>query len=300
MDIAFIGLGKMGLPMAINLLTVCPDLIVHSASGRHYATLQGLGARPTDERQVLGGCDIVFLSLPNEQAIEDVLFSSQGIAQWMSPGSIVVDTSTVGFGPAQAAERRLCDLGVHFLDAPVSGMAARAVEGTLTVMCGGDLQVLERVRPYLHVMASNIIHMGAAGTGQLAKLVNQLLYNINCAALAEILPMASKLGLEPQKVAEVVNSGTGRSHASTYFLPHILAGCFDTAYPLQDAYKDMRNGARISADLGIPLPVLAAATCTYQQAMLQGHGNEDKGAMIKVYESLLNVKFRAPTTALSS
>ncbi|MFP3498613.1 NAD-binding protein, partial [Pseudomonas sp. SIMBA_059] len=107
-----------------------------------------------------------------------------------------------------------------------------------------------------------ILHMGPVGSGQLAKLINQLLYNINIAALAEILPMACKLGLDAQQVSRVVNTGTGRSHASEYFLPHILAGSFTSSYPLQDAYKDMRHGAQLSAEMGLPLPVLAAATAT--------------------------------------
>ncbi|MGE8059013.1 NAD(P)-dependent oxidoreductase [Pseudomonas sp. NPDC089547] len=295
MTIAFIGLGQMGLPMAINLLQFSPGLRVHSASGRAYPELLGLGAQPTDDPQMLGRCELVFLSLPDADVVEEILFSPDtGIAKWMASGSTVVDTSTVDHDRTLSIAERLAALGVAYLDAPVSGMAARAVDGTLTVMCGGDPQVLEAVRPYLQSMASNILHMGGVGSGQLAKLVNQLLYNINCAALAEVLPMACKLGLDPQQLAEVVNSGTGRSHASTYFLPHILAGRFDTAYPLQDAYKDMRHGMKVSAGLGSPLPVLSAAMTTYQQALLQGHGADDKGAMIKVYESLLNVQFRAP------
>ncbi|MND23953.1 2-hydroxy-3-oxopropionate reductase [compost metagenome] len=295
MAVGFIGLGQMGLPMAKNLLKVCPQLRVNSASGRAYPELKSLGAVATDDRRLLAQCQTVFLSLPDDEVIEEVLFSIQGIVQWMEPGSIIVDTSTVGHAQTLAIANRLAASNIRFLDAPVSGMATRAVDGTLTAMCGGEPEVLNEIRPYLEAMASNIVHMGAAGTGQLAKLVNQLLYNINCAALAEILPMACKVGLDPQKITQVVNSGTGRSHASSYFLPQILAGSFDTAYPLQDAYKDMRHGAQLSMGQGIPLPVLAAATSTYQQALLQGLGSEDKGAMIKVYESLLNVKFRAST-----
>ena len=142
-------------------------------------------------------------------------------------------------------------------------MAQRAVDGTLTLMSGGDAKALEAVRPYLQSMASNILPMGPVGSGQLTKLVNQLLYNINCAALAEILPMASKLGPDPRLLSEVVNTGTGRSHASSYFLPHILAGRFHTAYPLQEAYKDMHHGVNVAAELDSPMPVLTAAMTTY-------------------------------------
>jgi len=297
MSIAFIGLGQMGLPMATHLLRAHPGLRVSSASGRAYPQLERLGACPTDDRRVLAACDTVFLCLPDEQTVEELLFSEQGLAQWMRPGSTVVDTSTIGYTQAVEAGRRLAALGLRFMDAPVSGMPQRAADATLTAMCGGEPEVFARMLPYLQTMASTILHMGPVGNGQLAKLINQLLYNINTAALAEIMPMACKLGLDAQQITQVVNSGTGRSHASEYFLPQILANNFSSGYALQSAYKDMRHGAQISAEMGLPLPVLGAATTTYQTALLRGHGSEDKGAMIKVFEALLDVQFRhAPAT----
>ena len=279
MNIAFIGLGQMGRPMATNLLRAFPGLMVHTASGRVYGEL--------------ADSDLVFLSLPDDQVVNNVLFGVEGIAQWMRPGSTVVDTSTMGYTQTLDIAARLTALGIRFIDAPVSGMPARAVDGSLTAMCGGSESVFNEVLPYLKAMASNTLYMGGTGTGQLTKLINQLLFDINCAALAEILPMSLKLGLDPEKVTAVVNSGTGRSHASEFFLPHILANEFGNGYPLKKAYKDLVSGSELSIRLGIPLPVLAAATATYQTALLQGHGDDDKGAMIKVYERLLDVKFRA-------
>lgn len=279
MNIAFIGLGQMGRPMATNLLRAFPGLMVHTASGRVYGEL--------------ADSDLVFLSLPDDQVVNNVLFGVEGIAQWMRPGSTVVDTSTMGYTQTLDIAARLTALGIRFIDAPVSGMPARAVDGSLTAMCGGSESVFNEVLPYLKAMASNTLYMGGTGTGQLTKLINQLLFDINCAALAEILPMSLKLGLDPEKVTAVVNSGTGRSHASEFFLPHILANEFGNGYPLKKAYKDLVSGSQLSVRLGIPLPVLAAATATYQTALLQGHGDDDKGAMIKVYERLLDVKFRA-------
>jgi 3-hydroxyisobutyrate dehydrogenase-like beta-hydroxyacid dehydrogenase len=293
MKIAFVGLGQMGRPMATNLLRVCPGLLVSTPSGRGYPELEALGAVPTDDRRALASSDIVFLSLPNEEVVEAFLFGVEGIAQWMRPGSTVVDTSTIGYTQTVELTGRLAARDIRFMDAPVSGMEARAVEGTLTAMCGGSEQVFDDIAPYLRSMASTLLHMGTNGTGQLAKLINQLLFDINCAALAEILPMAVKLGLDAEKVAAIVNSGTGRSYASEFFLPHILADRFGNGYPMKHAYKDLVSGAQLSTGLCIPLPMLAAATVTYQTALLQGHGDSDKGAMIKVYEHLLGVSFRA-------
>lgn len=297
MQIAFIGLGQMGQPMAINLLHDHPGLLVHSASSRAYSALRDLGAEATDDLRRLAASDIVFLCLPDAPTILDLLFGDQGIAQWMRPGSTIIDTSTVDYRQTVDIATQLEARNIRFMDAPVSGMPSRAADGTLTIMCGASAALFAEMQPYLQSMATTILHMGQAGNGQLTKLINQLLYDINCAALAEVLPMAVKLGLDAEKVSAVVNNGTGRSHASSYFLPHILAGRFDSAYPLGHAYKDLASAAHLSADLGIPLPLLSAATAIYQTALLQGHGSDDKGAMIKVYERLLGVEFRAAPPA---
>src|SRR5690606_34040435 len=150
--------------------------------------------------------------------------------------------------------------GIRFLDAPISGMQARAEDATLTIMCGGEHETFSAVKPWLDRMGNNVLFMGAAGSGQLMKLVNQLLFDINCAALAEVLPMASHMGLDPDKAAAVINSGTGRSYASEFFLPRILRDHFEDGYPLQAAYKDLVSAAELGARHCIPMPVLAAAT----------------------------------------
>ena len=172
-------------------------------------------------------------------------------------------------------------------------MEARAVDGTLTVMCGGERPVFDRIEPFLKHMGNQILFMGPAGSGQLTKLINQLLFDINCAGLAEILPMAVKMGLDPDQVGAVINSGTGRSYASEFFVPRMLKSGFSSGYPMKHAYKDLVSAAELGARLCIPMPVLAAATATYQTALLKGHGERDKGAMLLPFEELLGVQFRS-------
>ena len=293
MDIAFVGLGQMGRPMAINLLKSGARVTVSSASGKRHAELKTKGARATTDPAEIARADIVFLSLPGTEEVRETLFGKRGIAPLMKRPQIVVDTSTIDYSATLEIAAALEQRGVGFIDAPVSGMEARAIEGTLTAMCGGKSETLEAVRPYLACVANSILHMGGAGSGQLAKLVNQLLFDINCAALAEVLPMAVKLGIDPEKIGRIVNSGTGKSYASDFFIPRILKNHFSDGYPLKHAYKDLVSGAKLGANMGVPMPVLAAATATYQMALLEGHGGLDKGAMIKVYEKLLGVEFRA-------
>ena len=283
----FVGLGQMGLPMAQRLSAVT-DVIAYDYKGRQYDGLK-TAICPSE----FGVCDVVVLCLPNGEVVEDMLFGEHGFAETLPRGALVIDTSTTSHGTAGRVGARLAERGLTFLDAPVSGMQKRAEEGTLTMMVGGETAVLEQHREKLRSVASKILHVGPIGAGQLAKLINQLLFDVNMAALAEILPMSAKLGLDPDQVAEIVNSGTGRSHASEFCLPNILRGVFDKGYPMKAAYKDLIAGAEVTSENGFPAPVLAAATTTYQQALAQGLGAQDKGAMIKVYEHLVGALFRS-------
>ena len=283
----FVGLGQMGLPMAVNLSKVA-DCVAFDRKGEAPESLTTVSALSG-----LSGSDQVILCLPNGAAVEDVLFGSGGLADKLEAGTLVIDTSTTSHGTAVRVGQMLAARGIAFLDAPISGMQKRAEDGTLTMMVGGDPEPLENHRAALGSMASKILHVGPVGAGQLAKLINQLLFDINMAALAEILPVSAKLGLDPDQVSAIVNSGTGRSYASEFFVPNILRGIFDQGYPMKAAYKDLIAGAEVTAENGFPAPVLAAATATYQQALAEGYGAEDKGAMIKVFERLIGAEFRS-------
>ncbi|NIQ39476.1 MAG: NAD-binding protein [Proteobacteria bacterium] len=291
--VGFIGLGQMGKWMACNVLKAGFDLTVFDVSQKAVKFLADQGAKPAESAaQMASTVDWVFLSLPNTEIVERVIFGDDGLARGGSSGLVIVDCGTTSYMPTLDFHRRLKEQGIVFVDAPVSGMEARAREGTLTIMFGGDEAVCERIRPVLDSMGNKIIYMGAVGSGQLTKLVNQLLFNISAAAIAELLPMAVKLGLDPEKVTDVVTTGTGRSFAAEFFAPLALENRFDEGYPLKDAYKDMISVAEISAREKIPLPLVHAATTTYQMALTEGYGSESKGAMIKVFERILGVKFR--------
>jgi 3-hydroxyisobutyrate dehydrogenase-like beta-hydroxyacid dehydrogenase len=294
--IGFAGLGQMGRPIVANLIKTGAPVLV---SGRNAEVLAGLrerGATTTTRSADLASCDLVFLCLPDGETVREILLGPDGIAAGMEPGRTVIDLSTSDYRTTLEIAEALGERGIGFLDAPISGMEKRAVDGTLTVMCGGPAALFDIAKPMLAHIGTTILHMGPTGSGQLAKLMNQLLFDVNAAALAEILPVAVKLGLAPDAVTAVVNGGTGRSYASEFFLPRILEGNFADGYPMRHAYKDLVGAADISARLGLPMPVLAAATATYQTALLQGHGDLDKGGMIRVFETLLGVAFRSPGT----
>lgn len=295
MKIGFVGLGQMGKPMAMNMLKSGAQLVVSALETTHFPAFEAMGATTTQKLATMGDADIVFLSVPSGKAVQAALTGEGGLLPVAKRGQIIVDTSTIAYSDTLDIAKLCAERGVDFLDAPISGMEARAIDGTLTVMCGGERKTYEAVKPYLELIGNKILYMGGIGSGQLTKLINQLLFDINAAALAEVLPMAAKMGLDPDLVGEVINSGTGRSYASEFFISRILRDHFSDGYLMKHAYKDLVSGARISADLCIPMPVLAAATATYQTALLRGHGDKDKGGMVQVFEELLGVRYRSST-----
>jgi 3-hydroxyisobutyrate dehydrogenase-like beta-hydroxyacid dehydrogenase len=293
MKIGFAGLGQMGRPIAVNLLKSKAALTVVDRSSKSFGEFEGKGVRTTTDTAALADSDIIFLCLPNDKAVEGIIAGESGLLPKLREGQIVVDLSTITYKATLDINRKLADRGVRFVDAQISGMEARAVDGTLTVMCGGERADFDKVKPLLDCIGNKILYMGGPGSGQLTKLINQLLFDINAAALAEILPMSKKMGLDPDLVGEVVNSGTGRSYASEFFISRMLKGHFSDGYLMKHAYKDLVSGAELGASLCIPMPVLAAATATYQMALLKGHGEKDKGGMVTVFEELRGVKYRS-------
>jgi 3-hydroxyisobutyrate dehydrogenase-like beta-hydroxyacid dehydrogenase len=291
--IGFIGLGTMGKWMALNMLKAGYPMRVYDINPVPVQFLADQGAAAAQSpADVAAGVDWLFLSLPDTELVEKVIFGENGVALGAKPGLVLVDLSTISYMPTLEINRRLKEKGILFADAPVSGMEARAKEAKITVMFGGDEGLFQTVRPALDAIGNQIVYMGEVGSGQLTKLINQLLFNISCAGLAEVLPMAVKLGLDPEKVAQVVTTGTGRSFAADFFIPLTLENRFDEGYPVKAAYKDMISAAEISAHKNIPLPVVNATAVTFQMALSEGYGDLSKGGLIRVFEKLLGTEFR--------
>jgi 3-hydroxyisobutyrate dehydrogenase-like beta-hydroxyacid dehydrogenase len=269
-----------------------PLTVFDIRSGPVQELVQNGAAAGKSPAEIAKQSEIILMSLPDTKVVEAVIYGENGLLQGMSPGTILVDLSTIHYLATLRIEEELRGKGILFIDAPVSGMESRAKEGTLTVMIGGDPQSVEKIRPILNAIGNQIVYMGKSGNGQLTKLINQLLFNISCAAMAEILPMAVKLGLDPEAVCKVVTTGTGQTFALSFFTPYILENDFKPGYPLISAYKDMESAADISSQMKIPLPVFSSAMQTYQLALMQGLGKENKGAMIKVWEKVLGTEVR--------
>jgi 3-hydroxyisobutyrate dehydrogenase-like beta-hydroxyacid dehydrogenase len=289
----FIGLGTMGKWMAFNLIKAgFPLKFFARKKGVIEETIRQGGQFIASPRDLASQVACMFLCLPDTETVEEMLFGREGIAGAMKTGQILIDCSTIHPLTARKTQQSLKERGIHFLDAPISGMEARAKAGTLTIMVGGEESAFQQVRPALEAMGNTILYLGISGNGQIMKMINNVLFDIHCAALAEILPLAAKMGLDPEQVIAVARKGTGQSFALDNFGPLILEGNFGPGYPLEDAYKDMVHAVEISSAHRIPLPVTSATMATYQMALDQGLGKENKGAMVKVWERVLGVEVR--------
>ena len=291
-SVGFIGLGHMGFGMARNLAQAGVSLVVWDVDQRPPALLKEHGAKIAgDAAELAELVDVLFLCVPTDKESEVVLFGDRGV---VAGGScpIVVDTTTMNRGAAVRLEKRAEEVGLSYSDCPVSGLPLRAENGTLTMMFGGQAERFTEVKPYLDIMGEFVVHCGDVGQGQLMKAVNNIIYDINISALAEVMPLAVKAGLSPQTLANVLTTGSARSFAGEYFVPKILEGQFEGDFSLRAAYKDIVNVQEAAAECGAQLPVVTAMVSTYQAAIDMGFGDEPKSSMIKVHEKRLAQKVR--------
>jgi 3-hydroxyisobutyrate dehydrogenase-like beta-hydroxyacid dehydrogenase len=291
--IGFIGLGVMGRGMALNVRKKGFPLCVFDIDKKAVQNLVEAGATAAPDLQgVARYADWIILSLPDTEVVSTVLWGEAGFGSLLSGDQIVIDCGTTHPLTTMDFHKRLNESGIGFLDAPVSGMEQRALDGTLMTMAGGSRDIFDKVKPVLESFSKNVEYMGGPGCGQLAKVINNVFFNISCAAVGELLPLAVKMGLDAAKIVEVAGSGTGQSFALNFFGPLILKRDFGHGYPMKKAYKDMSSIIEIMNAHKIPIPVTQAALMTYQMALNQGLGDESKGAMVKVWERLLNVEVR--------
>ena len=292
-QVGFIGLGAMGGGMARNVMKAQFPLLAYDTCGKALDRIAASGARCAENAaHVAGTCERIILMLPDTRVVETVLFGDEGLEPQLKAGHIIIDCGTTHPDFTREASQILGNLGVHFLDAPCSGMSSRAADGTLSLMVGGNKGAFCAVEPLLNAVGSSIYYMGGSGNGQLAKIVNNTLFNVSCAALAEMLPLAVRLGLNAEKTCEAVMTGSGQSYGFDTFAPLVLERNFGPGYPMANARKDIDAITGILEKEGVSLPVVAAAANTFRAALDRGLGNLNKGGMTRVWEEVLGVEVR--------
>lgn len=291
--IGFIGLGIMGKPMALNLLKSGCELIVYDIDPNAVGELVGRGAAYAPLSDIGGQCERIFTILPNGGVVREVLFGPEGVAGALRPGSIVVDMSSVTPLESRSFAGQLAEAEIGFLDAPVSGGEPKAIDGTLAFMVGGREDDFLRVKPVLEMMGAAATWVGPAGSGSVAKLANQIIVNLNIAAVSEALVFAAKAGVDPERVYQAIRGGLAGSVVLDAKAPMMMTRNFQPGGKISINHKDIKNVLSTAHDLDVPLPLTAQLFEIMQYLKVRGCLDEDHSAIVKYFEHLAQTEVKA-------
>jgi 3-hydroxyisobutyrate dehydrogenase-like beta-hydroxyacid dehydrogenase len=276
--------------MATHLIHAGHEVVVHDKRQDVTANLIELGARWADSpAEAAEASDVVFTSLPGPPEVDEATLGVKGILAGAKPGTVHVDLSSNLPGAAKRLALVEAARGLDFLDAPVSGMAAGATEGTLTVFVGGDEAVFNRARPLLETFGKNIFHMGPVGTGNIAKLTNNLMVNVIPLVVDEAIVLGVKAGIDPRKLYEVWNLSSSSRFVQA--MPRLLERNFDNpSFTLALSAKDVGLATEAGRELGVPLPVTAAASQVLTRGVSGGLGEKSPAAVLIPIEQGAGIK----------
>ncbi len=292
--IGLVGLGIMGKPMGKNVLKAGFPLTVWNRTISRAEELKELGARVANSpKEVAENSDIIITMVSDSPDVQQVVLGDEGVIHGVRAGSVLVDMSTISPQVTRELANTLREKNVAMLDAPVSGGEKGAIEGTLSIMVGGDAAVLERVRPVFEAMGKRIVHIGENGMGQVCKLANQIAVVLNNLSMSEALVFAAKSGADVSKVLEAIQAGAAGSWALNNYAPKILRRDFSPGFFVSLQQKDLKLVMEAAREMNLSLPGTAL---TYElQKSLQAHGLEREGnfALIKVLEQMAGVEVKA-------
>jgi 3-hydroxyisobutyrate dehydrogenase-like beta-hydroxyacid dehydrogenase len=293
MNIGFIGLGTMGLPMATHLLSNDYNLIIYNRTAGKVNKLKEKGATiVASPREVAEKSDVVFTMLTADAAVEEVILGENGIIEGAKPGLIVVDSSTISPNTSKKVANVLQQKGVEMLDAPVTGSEPQAIEGILTFMVGGNKEIYENCKSLFEVMGQQSYYMGENGAGSYTKLANNTMGAINLLSFSESITMATKAGIDPELFVKVVSGGGARSGMMDNKAPKVINRDFSAHFMTDLIHKDLGLASDIAKELEIPTPFLALVKEMFQMAKSKGLGKEDMSSIIKCYEEWAGIEVK--------
>jgi 3-hydroxyisobutyrate dehydrogenase-like beta-hydroxyacid dehydrogenase len=295
MRVGFIGVGNMGGPMCRNIIrNTNHEVVVFDISAAALSECTSLGATAADSVADLAvRCDVVITSLPVPRIVEEVALGSGGIADSARPGTVFIDLSTNAPATAKRVSAGMSSKGIPMLEAPVSGGTARAKDGTIVIMVGGEAQVFEQQLPLLKSFSGEVVHVGDIGMGSTAKLINNMLAFCNSAAAAEALMMGKRAGIDLRKLDAVIRNASGMSSGYANMATKAFKGEFEASFALDLAHKDLRLALEMADDLGVPGLIAPQVMNLMRMARGMGLGGSDSCAIIRVYETALNEEVRA-------
>lgn len=288
MNIGFIGLGIMGLPMAVNLMKGSKQQVLgYDISLKQMDSFVAKGgAMAESPKELAKKCDLIFICLPTNEIMEE---TANLVGKQAKPDTILVDLGSTSPILTRQLYGKLLESKIHLLDSPVSGGEEGAINGELVIMCGGEQDIYNKVQPYLSHMGS-ATYMGDSGCGSIAKLANNIIVGCNLAALGEAFAFATKAGLNPQVLFDAIKDGFAGSKAMDSKVPKLISGDYSPAARIQVHKKDLDNARELAKQLGVEIPMSNMVLSYMNQLVDQGKGNKDHCAVAKIYEKNMNVK----------
>lgn len=289
-EVGFIGLGIMGMPMARNLMKAGYSLTAYDVVGTRVQKLAAEGATPvSSSKEAAQRAPLVITMVPDSPHSEAAILGTNGVLEGASPGSVVIDMSSIAPATSKKIATACEARDVDFLDAPVSGGEPGAVAGTLAIMVGGKRNVFDRHEELLHAMGTGVVYCGDYGAGNTTKLVNQIIVAINIEALSEALVLAKKAGLEPGVVFEAIKGGLAGSNVLNTKAPMMIAGDFEPGFRIGLHQKDLHNALLTAKELGVPLPVTGLVQQMLGALVNEGKGDWDHSAIATFIEGMARV-----------
>ncbi len=285
-NIAFIGLGLMGRPMALNLEKAGAILTVNTRNPETLNAFDDLGvATAPTPADAAANADIVIICVANTEALENVLLGEDGVIDRMEEGTIVVDMGTTAIDATRRFADAVEEAGGHWIDAPVSGGTHGAENGTLTIMVGAEEEDFQRVQRVFGVLGSRVTHVGEIGSGQIAKAANQMIVGITIGAIAEAFSMADEAGVDLGKLRSALTGGFADSAILQKHGERMIERNFEPGGKVVTQRKDLYQALEFSeGELGLELPFSRLALELYEELIEMGGGDLDHSALIKIYE----------------
>ena len=291
MKIGFIGLGIMGKPMVKNLLKAGHEVVAFDIVQANLDNVAAAGAKiGSSSAEVASQCPIVITMLPNSPHVKTAVLGEKGVLEGVKAGTVLIDMSSIAPQASQEIEKICAGKGVKMLDAPVSGGEPKAIDGTLSIMVGGDKAVFEEVKDILLVMGASAVYCGKIGAGNTTKLANQVIVAVNIAAVSEALTLARKAGVDPELVFDAIKGGLAGSTVLNAKAPMMLKGSFKPGFKIDLHIKDLNNALETGHNVGSPLPLTAMVQEMFSTLHADGNGQDDHSALARYYAKVSGTK----------
>jgi 2-hydroxy-3-oxopropionate reductase len=292
-NVGFIGLGIMGRPMTLNLLKAGYNVTVYDINKEVIEKLAAEGAKgAVSPKEVGENSDVIITMVPNSQHVREAVLGENGVAKGAKAGSVVIDMSSITPVASRQIAEELFKEGIEMLDAPVSGGEPGAVAGTLSIMVGGKSEVFEDVKDVLQAMGRDVILVGANGCGVTAKLANQIIVNLNIAAMSEALVLAAKAGIDIDKMYQAIRGGLAGSAVLDAKVPLILERNFVPGGKISINLKDITNVMETAHNIDVPLPLCSQLLEIMHALKADGKEGDDHGGIVQYYEKIAKVEVR--------